>query len=272
MLNSLLLWALACVSGESQTMLTPWEIQAIEVDLDCPQLCGNWSALFLSDSGCKEMSVGNALRFCPDEEAVEAWSIENEREYAAMYLLRDELLTSEREIFERMSVERKLKLSVHPWQKFPTMESLHLLERRRTQGSDTSYKCVGNRNYEIVQVKYGTKPSKIAVQYQPDGERMLNYVSVRYGDERIDVGHWDNNSDRFASTMPDCVQYAFVKSDGESITGLRFYSYEKHTIMFGWDEDDSTILVAPAGKCLGDIKMAGEAKLEMICMKFNADE
>eukprot|EP00495_Collosphaeridae_sp_1-RS-2012_P004798 TRINITY_DN40_c0_g2_i7.p1 TRINITY_DN40_c0_g2~~TRINITY_DN40_c0_g2_i7.p1 ORF type:complete len:266 (+),score=26.59 TRINITY_DN40_c0_g2_i7:116-799(+) len=218
------------------------------------------------------MPVGNTLRFCPDKEAVEAWSIENERVYAAMYLLRDELMTTEREIFERMSVERKLKLSVHPWHKFPTLESLHLLERRRKQGSAATYKCVGTRIDEVVQAKKMGKPTKFAVQLMHNGEQMLNYASVKYGDTKIDVGHWDNHSTMIASKLPACVQYVFVKSYGDSITGVQFYSHKNHSRMFGWDMGESIILVAPEGKCLGDMKLIGEDKLSKICLKFNVNK
>jgi len=116
------------------------------------------------------------------------------------------------------------------------------------------------------------KPTKFAVQLKATGEQMLSYASVRYGDAKIDVGHWDNDSTMHASPLPSCVQFAFVKSDGDSITGIRFYSREQHSRMFGWDTGASVIIVAPVGKCLGDMKLLGEEKLSKICMKFNVDE
>ena len=101
---------------------------------------------------------------------------------------------------------------------------------------------------------------------------MISYVSVKHDDASIDVGHWDNASTMVAAKMPTCVQYVFVKSDGSSITGLRFYSQTQHTKMFGWDTAPSYLIVAPEGKCLGDMKTAGEDVLEWICVKFNANE
>ena len=152
------------------------------------------------------------------------------------------------------------------------LSELNVLERRRMKGSASGFKCIGQRNKEISQHLTGAKPSKMMVQYMSNGEEMINYARVKYDDVFIDAGHYDNDSQRASTKMPRCVQYVFVKSDGTSVNGLRFYSHTQHTKMFGWDTNDSYLITAPEGKCLGDMKLGGEEILEQICVKFNANE
>jgi len=169
-------------------LVSPWEMELIEPYGDCAQLCGNWSALYLSDTYCKgvDMVTRDTLLFCPDEEEVEAWTFDDEQMYEAMYNRKDELRMSELKIFERMTLERTMKLSVHPWQKLQLKEVKALVERRRKQGSSTRRKCAGysnapglkrQRNRHIV----GDRPEKVAVEFQEiNGETIISYFEMKY--------------------------------------------------------------------------------------------
>jgi len=290
MLLSVLLWALACAFEESKSLVAstnafvlPWEIKAIEADGDCPQLCGNWSALYLSDNGCKGGNMallndgetgrrkivvtGGTLRFCPDKESVEAWTIEKEEDYAAMYLSRDELLEQELMTFERITLERKIKLSVHPWKKFPTQEIRDLMERRRIKGKSGKFTCVGSQSGDTERHNEGTRPEKIAVQYGT----VIDHLEIYYPSQSIQVGTEDGG-DTYKKKLPDCVSVVLLKSDGDSISGIELFSHDKTTKLLGKDEEDSYLIVAPSGKCLGDMKIRGDDVVNRICMKFNVDE
>jgi len=276
MLSSIVVWALACASEDSQSLsastspfVLPWEIKVIEADGHCPQLCGNWSALYLSDNGCKgadTVVAGDTLRFCPDKEAVEAWTVEKEEDYATMYLSRDGLLIPERRTFERMTFEREMKLSVHPWQKFPTQEIRDLMERRRIQGKSSKFRCVGHQSGETQKHTGGTRPEKIAVQYGT----VIDNLEIYYPTQSIEVG--TDGGDELKRKLPDCVSVVFLKSDGVNINGIELMSGDKSTKLLGTDESESYLIVAPSGTCLGDMKIRGDDVVNRICVKFNASE
>jgi len=282
------IWALAYASKESKYLVAsinpfvlPWEIKAVEADGDCPKLCGNWSALWLSDNGCKGgdmallnggetdggsvVETGDNLRFCPDKESVEAWTVEREEDYAAMYLRRDGLLIPELMTLGRMTLERKMRLSVHPWWKFPTQEIRDLIERRRIEGKSDKFTCVGSKSGNIRSHQEGTRPEKIALQYGT----VIDHLEIYYPTRSIQVGTEDGG-DTFEEGLPDCVSIVFLKSDGDSIGGIVFLKHERTNL--GKDDEDSYFIVAPSGKCLGDMKIRGDDVVNRICMKFNVDK
>merc|ERR1719334_296035 len=248
-------WALAI----SETLDLPWEMSLIRGDSDCPQLCGNWSALFLSDNGCKgrdkvllddkdtvggtEVVVGETIRFCPDEEVVQAWSVEKELVYIAMYLRRDGLLKTESDIFRRMTYEREMKLSVHPWQKFSAEELNSILERRRIKGSSSTMRCRGEKTGTRAKWQKNEKPSKVATQFDDGSEEIQR--------------------------LPDCVQVVFMKFDGTRINGIQFLSQGQETRFFGVDESESFIYIAPSGRCLADTRIRGDDLVDRLCIRFN---
>lgn len=286
MFLSALVWALAYASEDSQSLTLPWEMKLLNADVDCPQLCGNWSALYLSDNGCKgasmellterdtdgaEVDVGKTLRFCPDKDAVEAWTLEKEVIYAAMHRRRNGLLKPEREIFKRMTTEREMKLSVHPWQKFPTQEIGQVLERRRIKANPTRFMCQGEKSGTKHVYRKSEKPEKVFLKFDTyESQTVMRYIEMKYPTGHITVGS-ESDLPVLHHSLPDCVQVVFLKTDGTYMNGLQFLSQGKETKFFGSDENDAYIYIAPSGKCLGDMRIRGDEIIERICFKFNAD-
>jgi len=272
-------WALA----SSETLDLPWDMSLIRGDSDCPQLCGNWSALFLSDNGCKgrdmvllddkdtvggtEVVVGETVRFCPDKEVVQAWSVEKELVYIAMYLRRDGLLKTESDIFRRMTYEREMKLSVHPWQKFSAEELNGILERRRIKGSSIRMKCLGEKTGTRHKWFNNEKPYKVATQFN-DAD-MLNHIELKYPSGNMKVGTLANVGTYKKQGLPDCVQVVFMKFDGTRINGIQFLSQGQETRFFGVDENESFIYIAPSGRCLADTRIRGDELIDRLCIRFN---
>jgi len=285
MLLNALIVALAYATEGSQSFTLPWGMSLIEIDGDCPKLCGNWSALFLSESGCKgtdmlllddedalagkEVVVEGTLRFCPDKEAVEVWTLEQESAYVAMQLRKDALLKPEREMFRRMTYEREMKLSVHPWQMFSAQRINELRATRRIKGLATELRCRGEKAGEKHRYKKDEKPLKVTTQFNDD---MLNYVKLKYPSGSIAVGLLDDDRDSVTKPLPDCVQVVFLQSDGNrgDINSIQFLSQGEETKFFGIDESDSQVFIAPSGQCLADTKIRGDDLVHRICLKFNA--
>jgi len=269
--------ALAYASKDSLTLNLPWDMSLIEGDADCPQVCGNWSALFLSDSGCKgrntvsgnEVVVGETERFCPDKQAVEVWTMEKELVYAAMHLRSDSLLKPEREIFRRMTYEREMKLSVHPWQKFSAQEISDMRETRRIRGSMSHMSCKGEKTGTRARHYKDEKPEKVTTQFTNDA---LNYIELQYPSSKMKVGTLVDNDTYKKQGLADCVQVVFVKFDGTRINGLQFLSQGQETRFFGSDESESFIYVAPSGHCLADSRIRGDELIDRFCIRFNVPE
>jgi len=271
-------WALA----SSETLDLPWEMSLIRGDSDCPQLCGNWSALFLSNNGCKgrdmvllddkdtvggtEVVVGETIRFCPDKEVVQAWSVEKELVYIAMYLRRDGLLKTESDIFRRMTYEREMKLSVHPWQKFSAEELNSILERRRIKGSSSTMRCRGEKTGTRAKWQKNEKPYKVATQFDDD---KLNYIELQYPSGKMQVGTLIEDGSEKKQGLADCVQVVFMKFDGTRINGIQFLSQGQETRFFGVDENESFIYIAPSGRCLADTRIRGDELIDRLCIRFN---
>jgi len=286
MLLNALVVAFAYATGDSQSFNLPWGMSLVKVDGDCPKLCGNWSALFLSESGCKgtdmllddgdtlagkEVVVGGTLRFCPDKEAVEVWTLEQESVYVAMHLRKDALLKPELEMFRRMTYEREMKLSVHPWQMFSAQEIDELRATRRLKGSATKFKCRGGKNGQKKRYRKGEKPLKVTSQFT---DNILNFMRLKYVTGRIRVGELDGASGIVTKPLPDCVQVVFLQTNGKlgEINSMQFLNQGEETHFFGTDENDSQIFIAPSGQCLADTKIRGDDLVERICVKFNVQE
>jgi len=287
MLVNALVVALAYATGDSQSFTSPWGMSLIEVDGDCPQLCGNWSALFLSESGCKgtnmlllddgdtlagkEVVVGETLRFCPDKEAVEVWTLEQESVYLEMHLRKDALLEPEREMFRRMTYEREMKLSVHPWQMFSAQEINELRATRRIPGHATKFRCRGTKQGTKHRFFKGQKPIKLTTQFT---DNVISYLKLRYQNGSQLIGELQDGVQYSKERVPDCVEVVFLQSDGKlgKINSVQFLSQGDETTFFGSDENESQVFIAPSGKCLADTKIRGDNIVERICLKFNADE
>jgi len=257
--------------------VSPWEIELVEHYGDCAQLCGNWSALYLSNGVCKgeNMVTGETQHFCPDMDVVEAWTVDNEEGYAAMYHRVDELLMSERMIFERMAVERKMKLSVHPWQQFDLKKVRSLVERRRKQASATSVRCVGKpKKIGTKRTHYdGDKPEKVALEFQVrDGVKYISNFEIKYPSRNMKGGTPDEGAESIKRGLADCVSIVFTKANNLGVNALNFMTQGRETRLMGDDINESTVLVAPKGKCLGNMRMRYGDFVNRLCFMFNTDE
>jgi len=274
---TMMLLTLVFALAYARVLDLPWEMSLITVDSDCPQLCGNWSALFLSDSGCKgravedkDVVVGEALRFCPDKHAVEAWNMEKELVYVDMYMRSDSLSKPESEIFMRMTYEREMKLSVHPWQKFSTLDLHDIQERRRIKGNSVTMKCKGEKTGTRAKWYKGEAPMKVTTQFTSDD--ILNYIELKYPSGTMQVGTLVQDGTDKKQGLPPCVQVVFMKFDGTRINGIQFLSQGQETRFFGADESESLIYVAPAGRCLADTRIRGDDLIDRLCIRFNGVE
>jgi len=274
-------WVLAYASkGTARTtqLVAPWEMKLIEADNNCPKLCGNWSALYLFNDECVDgemvldtdgvkIVVAGDASFCPDKNAVVAWTVDEEQVYEAAYMLSEGLMNSERKIFELMTLERKMRLSVHPWQKVETQE-IHNLLARRMQARDGKFKCIGERTNERVKHKFGTAPEKVTIQYGT----WINHIEMKFPVETMVGGDETDDGAIISKKLPECVAIALVNKDGDYLTGLQFFGHGKETKFLGEDSGDSFVIVAPQGKCLGDMRLRYGDYLNRICFKFNVDE
>jgi len=271
-------WAFAhAVNARTTEWVSPWDVQLIEPSEDCAQLCGNWSALYLSDTGCKgdDMVARNSLRFCPDKDEVEAWTVDNEEIYVTMYHRADELLTPELEIFERLAFERMMKLSVHPWQKFQYKDVHALVERRRKQGSSKFFRCIGNRPRIGTKNRHygGARPLKVGLELQEvDGETIISRFEAKYQVGNINGGDENDLAKSKKKKLPACTTVVFGKTDSKYVNAINFLTQGRETRLMGEDINESIIIVAPRGKCLGDMRMRSDEFVNRLCFKFNADE
>lgn len=256
--------------------VSPWELELVESYDSCTQLCANWSALYLSDTGCKggDMVKDDTPKFCPDMEQVEAWTVHDEEAYVSLYHRAGDMLTSELEIFERLTLERLMKLSVHPWQKFQFKEIRSLIERRRKQASATTMRCIGSgpKIGDVAKRFDEGAPEKVNILFQDkDGEDIISYFEMTYEGGKLKGGTSGVGSGK-RSPLPDCTTVVFGKTDNRYVNALNFISQGKETRLIGDDINESIILVAPKGKCLGDIRMRSDEFVNRLCFRFNVDE
>jgi len=256
--------------------VSPWAMEVIEPYSDCAQLCGNWSALYLTDKGCKgnDMVIGDNQQFCPNMDEVEAWTVDDEKIYTNMYHRADELSIGELEILERMSFERMMKLSVHPWQKFQFKEIRSLMERRRKQASSTSFRCIGSGPGVNERSKHylGERPTKVTLEFKDeDGEDIISYFEMKYPSGKMYGGGEDDGTVK-KKKVPACTTIVFGKTDNVHVNALNFLSQGKETKLMGEDINESVILVAPSGYCLGDMRMRHGDLVDRLCFRFNSEE
>jgi len=272
-----LAWAVAHTAiARTTEWVSPWDLELVQLYDDCAELCGNWTALYHSDTGCKgdDMVTEDTPKFCPDMEQVEAWTVDDEATYVALHHRADDMLDSELDIFERMSFERMMKLSVHPWQKFQVEKVRSLMERRRKQASATSMRCMGmgpNIGKRTKLFNEGN-PKKVSLQFQEEnGEKIISYFELKTSSGKMKGGTPDVGTSK-KKKLPDCTTVVLGREDGEHINALNFISQGKETRLMGDDINDSVVLVAPRGKCLGDMRMRYDEFVNRLCFKFNIDE
>lgn len=196
--------------------------------------------------------------------------MEKELVYAGMYLRRDGLLKPESEMFRRMTYEREMKLSVHPWQKFSAQELYDIIqERRRARGSKFTMRCQGKRIGTRAKWYKKEEPTKVTTQF--DSDNLLNYIELQYPSGKMHIGTLTDDGTQRSNGLPACVQVVFMQSDGSHINGLQFLSQGKETQFFGADENESFIYVAPTGHCLADTRIRGDELIDRLCVRFNGE-
>jgi len=245
----------------------------MQPDVNCQQLCTDWSALyFSSEYGCTGNVVDGNVSFCPDTEAVETWTVQQELEYEGMHPHREELEVFDLEVFDRLTLEREIKLSVHPWKNLP-VTGYHVPDDRRRfsgtasyrYGSISSFTCFGTHSGWYQSGSHGSgRPTSLYVRYGIYIDALTFYYPrgryVRGG------GHGGRGEH---VTMPRCTNVVLVKS-GALIDAVFFIGNGRATRYYGGIGGYPHIVMAPAGRCLGDIQIRYGRFINQICLKFNA--
>jgi len=263
------------VAVPTTPFVQPWNIPAIEVSDDCTRLCEDLAALYLSfDDGCVGFNeteldaYGNSplvdSRFCPDKAVIRAWRVEEEMEFEALYWRSQMLEESEQEIFHEMVFEREMKLAVHPWQMLLQNKIYDTQDRRRIQGSTYNYRCFGGSGGSWRWNERRVKPVRVRVQ----SGSLIDRLEFTYRDGRVLSGGGTGGR-RYHTNLPSCTTIVLVKS-GSLIDAIQFLSQGSETSYYGGHGGGTYVVVAPQGRCLGDIKMKTGSLVDRICLKFNA--
>ena len=270
--------AVAVGAGDSETLpitqfVSPWEVQLMQLDENCPQLCTEWAALFFSpESGCTGEGVDGNASFCPDTEAVDVWTVEQELEYEAMHGHREELEVFELEVFDALTLERQIKLSVKGWRNFvPVNVNADSVEIRRLGqptpqfgiGSSWSYHCVGGNYGRISSYQRGRRPYAMYIR---SGE-FIDSLTFMYP-HRGSVRGGGHGGKLTYVRLPDCINVILIRA-GAWVDSVLFTGNGKATHLYGGIGGNAKIVVAPSGKCLGDIRLRHGRYIDQICMKFN---
>jgi len=263
------------VAALATPFVEPWKIPSIKVSKDCTNLCQDWAAPYLFENNCigldgATLSVdgnadGNAdAKFCPDKTAIEEWTVGEELEFEAMYLYSETLDESEFQILQELAIERKMKLAVHPWQRYLPNEVQETQDRRRIQGSAYSYKCFGGNGGSWRWYEGGIRPTQLRVR----SGRYVDRLEFTFANNWVLSGGGTGGSYYFSS-MPSCTTFVVVKS-GVLVDAIQFLSQGYETGLYGGSGGGTYAIVAPSGRCLGDIKMRTGSLIDQICLKFNA--
>merc|ERR1711922_79720 len=148
------------------------------------------------------------------------------------------------------SFERMMKLSVHPWQKFQVEKVRSLMERRRKQASAKSMRCMGMGPSIGKRTKLYNEgnPKKVSLQFQEEnGEKIISYFELKTSSGNMKGGTPDVGTSK-KKKLPDCTTVVLGREDGEHI-------------------NDSVVLVAPRGKCLGDMRMRYDEFVNRLCFR-----
>jgi len=258
--------------------LPPWDFSQLEVADNCTILCGEWSALYLSvDDGCVgrdhagldkgvDAAAIEKVRFCPDTKVIQPWKVEEELEFEAAYMISEELEQSERDVLNEMAAEREMKLSVHPWHMLLLEEIDVPQDRRRSiktmYGSTSSWSCFGGNGGGWRQ-HLGSRPTHLTVRHGGFIDRLE--FSFANGGMFGGGGFGGGVS---SVSLPNCIYYIEIRA-GRYVDGLKFLGDTGMTPYYGGQGGGLYALLAPSGKCLGDIKMKTGGFVDQICFKFN---
>jgi len=253
----------------------PWNIPSIKVDNDCTSLCQDWAAPYFSfDDGCialggtylsgdgDTVEVADA-KFCPDKTAVQAWSVDEEMEFEALYQHSSTLEESELQSFQEMVVEREMKLAIHPWHMIIQNQIHDPQGRRRIQGSANSYNCFGGNGGGWHWYEKGVRPTHLRVR----SGALIDRLEFTFADGHVLSGGGWGGGDSIIN-LPSCITIVYIRS-GSLVDGIQFFGHGSETPYYGGHGGGRHIVVAPQGRCLGDIKMRTGALVDKICLKFN---
>jgi len=271
-----LFWA-HCFASEGKSVSTtqfvePWNIPQLEVDDDCIKLCDDWSTLYFSseydscvgEDGVSLSKKAGNISFCPNKETVVAWTRDEEYEFQAFFQQKEKLEKSELKIFYQRMHERKMKLSVHQWQMLPPAEINVIPEdRRRVQGSYSSYRCFGGNGGSWRWFERRKRPYKVTVR----AGAVIDRLEFYYRGSILSGGGYGGRA--HSHSLPSCTTIVFIKS-GSLVDAIQFLSQGYETRYYGGSGGGSYVVVAPRGRCLGDIKIRTGGLVDRICVKFNA--
>jgi len=255
------------LSAPLSTFVQPWEISQRQVD-DCTTFCREWTTpYFSSDRGCvgyDESTDRGDMLFCPDKAAIKAWTVDQEREFEAIFSRSERLDKSELEMFRLLMLEREKMLSILPMQMVRGSSEVSR-GRRRVQGSHSSYTCFGGNGGYWEWYDAGKRPTRIAVQ----SGSLIDRLEITYSDGSVLAGGGSGGVLRYHN-MPSCTTIVLVKW-GSVIDSIQFLSQGYETDRYGGNGGDTDVVVAPVGKCLGDIKIKVGSLVDRICLKFNGN-
>jgi len=269
-----LFWA-PCLAREDANSLSaplfafvqPWEISQLKVD-DCTTFCREWTTpYFSSDRGCvgnDELTGRGDILFCPDKAAIKAWTVDQEREFEALYSRSERLDKSELEMFQLLMLEREKRLSILPMQMIRGSPEVSQ-GRRRVQGSHSSYTCFGGTGGHWEWYDQGKRPTRLAVR----SGGLIDRLEITYSDGSVLAGGGSGGRIDYHD-MPSCTTIVLVKS-GSVIDSIQFLSQGYETDRYGGNGGDTDVVIAPAGRCLGDMKLKVGGLVDRICLKFNGN-
>jgi len=255
------------LSAPLSTFVQPWEISQRQVD-DCTTFCREWTTpYFSSDRGCvgyDESTDRGDILFCPDKAAIKAWTVDQEREFEAIFSRSERLDKSELEMFRLLMLEREKRLSILPMQMLRGSSEVPQ-GRRRVQGSHSSYTCVGGTGGHWEWYDKGKRPTRLAVR----SGSLIDRLEITYSDGSVLAGGGYGGGLDYHN-MPSCTTIVLIKS-GSVIDSIQFLTQGYETDRYGGNGGDTDVVVAPKGRCLGDIRLKVGSLVDRICLKFNGN-
>jgi len=265
------------VSALARPFVEPWNIPSIKVNNDCTNFCQDWATPYFSvENGCIGLSgsilseVGDDdlvadASFCPDKAAIQAWTVQEELEFEALYQYSQTLEEeSELQSLQEMAVEREMKLTVHPWQMLLQNQIHDSQDRRRIQGSAYSYRCFGGGGGGWRWYERRVRPTRVRVR----SGSLIDRLEFTFANNHVLYGGGTGGGYSYTS-LPSCTTVVLIKS-AVLVDAIQFLSQGYETPYYGGSGGGTYVLVAPRGKCLGDIKMKTGSLVDQICLKFNA--
>jgi len=270
----------------SMQYFEPDTIENRKIDDECPLFCKDYRTPFYvketggcgmfdsTNSAAETLALGDYM-FCPDMGTIKPWTIEDELEFKALLEYLETLHNSEYEVLKEMRKERKLRLSIYPWKKEGTSESLDVDNFRRFQvngtrrlGSARSFKCFGGsgggfrRSLNRIAFPYAV--------YVRHG-RLIDRLEFSYSMGKVQGGGWGGRPSRFTfhRFSHSCIMRVNLRS-GRLVDGIQFVGARLSSPWYGGRGGHYHSITAPWGRCLGEVQMRTGRLVDQICFKFNA--